>query len=109
MRIVTPSFLDPLQQAKVPLINLHPSLHGDLIGADCIERAWTEFEEGKRKSTGVMVHFVIRDVDMGAPILQKEVEMSGCGTVEELRERIRGAEHRLIVEGTRKVLEGSRS
>lgn len=106
MRIVTPSFLDPLQSAGVPIINLHPSLHGDLIGAGCIERAWREFEEGKRAKTGVMVHFVIRDVDMGAPILEREVQVQGCGTLGELEERIHGVEHGVIVEGTRKVLGG---
>lgn len=106
MRIVTPSFLDPLQHARIPLINLHPSLHGDLIGANCIERAREEFEQGKRSKTGVMVHYVIKDVDMGAPILQKEVDMKGCRNLEELQERIHKTEHELIVQGTAKVLQG---
>jgi len=109
MRIVTTSFLDPLQKAALPIINLHPSLHGDLIGANCIERAWDEFNAGKRKETGVMVHFVIKDVDMGEPILQKEVDMTGCKTLEELQDRIHRTEHGLIVDGTRLVLERGRA
>lgn len=104
MRIVTPSFLDPLQHANVPIINLHPALHGDLVGAGCIERAWAEFEAGTRTATGVMVHYVIRDVDMGKPIVQREVGMAGCATLGELRERIHETEHVVIVEGTAKVL-----
>ena len=107
MRIVTPSFLGPLQSAKIPIINLHPSLHGDLIGAGCIERAWQEFEEGRRMKTGVMVHYVIADVDMGAPILQREVDMEGCESLGELQGRIHGAEHGIIVDGTAKVLESA--
>lgn len=105
MRIVSPSFLNPLQAAGVPIINLHPALHGDLVGAGCIERAWEEFEQGKRKKTGVMIHYVIAEVDMGEPICQREVDMEGCQSVKELQDRIHGVEHGLIVEGTRKVVE----
>lgn len=105
MRIVTPSFLDPLIAASTPIINLHPSLHGDLIGADCIRRAWEEFKEGKRTKTGIMVHYVIKEVDMGKAIVQQEVGIEGCQTLEELEGRMHGTEHGLIVEGTRRVLE----
>lgn len=104
MRIVTSSFLTPLQDTKLPIINLHPSLHGDLVGADCIRRAWDEFQAGKRTKTGVMVHYVIAEVDMGELIVQQEVEIEGCGSLEELQGRMHGAEHGLIVEGTRRVL-----
>lgn len=105
MRILTPSFLIPLQSAKLPIINLHPALHGDLVGANCIEMAWKEFEAGKRKNTGVMIHYVIAEVDMGAPICQAEVDIEGCGSLGELQERIHGVEHGLIVEGARRVVE----
>lgn len=105
MRILTPSFLDPLARAKVPIINLHPSLHGDLVGAGCIERAWEEFRKGERRKTGIMIHYVIAEVDLGEPIVQREVEMEGCGTVEELQKRIHEEEHLLIVEGCRVAIE----
>lgn len=105
MRIVTPFFLEPLQAAQIPIINLHPALHGDLVGAHCIERAWEEFKAGKRTKTGIMIHYVIAEVDMGEPIVQQEVSIEGCETVEHLQERIHEAEHKLIVEGVRRVLE----
>ena len=107
MRILTTHFLDPLATSTppIPIINLHPSLHGDLIGANCIQQAWEELQAGKRKKTGVMVHFVIRDVDMGRPVLEREVQMEGCGTLEELEGRVHEVEHGAIVEGVRKVLE----
>lgn len=105
MRIVTPSLLRPLQEGKVAIINVHPSLHGDLIGAHCIERAWEEFQAGKRKSTGIMIHHVIAEVDLGEPIVQEEVSMEGCQNLESLQERMHVVEHRLIVEGTLKVLD----
>ncbi|KAK3700130.1 Bifunctional purine biosynthetic protein ADE5,7 [Vermiconidia calcicola] len=105
MRILTTSFLEPVKAANIPIINLHPSLHGDLIGANCIQRAWDEFQAGKRTKTGVMVHYVIAEVDMGEAVVQQEVDMEGCGNLEELNERIHACEHGLIVEGTRRVLE----
>lgn len=105
MRIVSDSFLQPLQERKVPIINLHPSLHGDLVGAHCIERAWAEFEAGTRKKTGIMIHYVISEVDKGEMIVQQGVDIEGCKTLGDLQERIHSAEHRLIVEGTRRVLE----
>ena len=108
MRILTPSFLGPLTTSTTPIINLHPSLHGDLVGAGAIKRAWEEFQAGKRVKTGVMVHFVITEVDMGDAIVQQEVEMEGCASLEELEGRIHGTEHGLIVEGTRRVLEKER-
>lgn len=99
MRILTEKFLEPLEKAGVRIINLHPALHGDLVGAGCIERAWEEFEQGKRTNTGVMVHYVIAAVDKGEPICQREVDMAGCKSLEELQERIHKVEHGLIVEG----------
>lgn len=105
MRILTGAFLEPLEKAGVKIINLHPSLHGDLVGAGCIDRAWKEFEEGKRTKTGVMVHYVIAAVDEGEPICQSEVDMAGCQSLEELEERIHKVEHGLIVQGAKKVAE----
>jgi phosphoribosylglycinamide formyltransferase len=106
MRILTNAFLVPLEKAGVKIINLHPALHGDLVGAGCIERAWKEFEDGKRTKTGVMVHYVIAAVDEGEPICQKEVDMAGCQSLAELEERIHTVEHGLIVEGAKQVAEG---
>jgi len=76
-----------------------------LVGAGCIERAWAEFEAKKRVQTGIMIHYVIAEVDLGEPVVSEVVEMEGCATLGELQERIHRAEHGLIVEGTRRVVE----
>ena len=67
-----------------------------------IERAFEEFKAGRLKRTGIMAHYVIDEVDRGAPILIKEIEWRGEG-LEELKERIHVHEHELIVKATAKV------
>ena len=106
MRILSTAFLDPVAKIGTPIINLHPSLHGDLVGADCIEVAWEQFEAGKRQKTGIMIHYVIAAVDMGEPIVQEEISMEGCQTLTELKDRIHEVEHGLIVKGTAVVIHG---
>lgn len=105
MRILSTAFLDPVKSSNTPIINLHPSLHGDLIGAGCIKRAWEEYEAGKRTKTGIMIHYVIAEVDVGEPIVQEEISIEGCKSLKELEERIHEHEHGLIVKGTRTAIE----
>ena len=52
-----------------------------------------------------MAHYVIREVDRGAPILVEEIEWKGEG-LEELKERIHSHEHQLIVNAAAKVVDG---
>lgn len=40
---------------------------------NAIERAHAAWQEGKLDKTGVMIHNVISEVDMGAPILVREI------------------------------------
>ena len=46
-----------------------------------------------------MIHYVVRDVDRGQPIVVREVEMREGETLEGLEERIHVVEHELIVKG----------
>ena len=65
MHILAPSFLEPLKDARVPVINLHPAIYGEYDGADSIRRAYDDFQqremdgmllEGRNYTrTGVMV------------------------------------------------------
>ncbi|KAH0543522.1 hypothetical protein FGG08_002190 [Glutinoglossum americanum] len=100
MHILTTSFLSPLSSAKVPVINLHPALTREFDGTNAIARAHAAFQEGRIKRTGIMIHYVVRDVDRGEPIVVKEVEMREGEGLEGLEERIHVAEHELIVKGT---------
>jgi len=104
MHILAPAFLGPIKGAGIPIINLHPALPGAFNGAHAIERAWNAFQEGKIKKTGVMIHYVIEEVDEGEPIVVKEIEMYKDESLEALEERIHKVEHQAIVEGANMAL-----
>jgi formyltetrahydrofolate-dependent phosphoribosylglycinamide formyltransferase len=119
MHIVSPVFLAAMGHAgdgrskapawaparPVPIINLHPALPGAFDGAQAIERAFAAFQRGDIRSTGVMVHEVVAEVDRGSPVLVREVPIERDDTLASLEEKIHVLEHRLIVEGTRAMLD----
>ena len=106
MHIVTPSFLTPIAEAGIKIINLHPALPGEFAGANAIGRAWEAGQKEGLKRTGVMIHEVIAEVDAGEPIITQEVEIKQGESEDELETRMHAVEHKLIVEGTRRTLEG---
>ncbi len=89
MRVLTPVFLERFPA----VINVHPSLLPEFRGLDAIRRA---LEEGVER-TGVTVHFMVEEVDAGPVIRQEAVPVRPGDTEEELRERLRPVEHRLLV------------
>lgn len=105
MHILAPAFLAPVKAAGIPIINLHPALPGAFNGAHAIERAWNAFREGKIEKTGVMIHYVIEEVDEGQPIVVKEIDIQPNESLESLESRIHEIEHEAIVEGTNIALE----
>ncbi|KAI5805383.1 formyl transferase-domain-containing protein [Peziza echinospora] len=105
MHILSPAFLVPLEQNNIIIINLHPALPGQFDGANAIERSYQAWKNGEIKKTGVMIHYVIQDVDRGEPILVREVEFKEGEGLEELEGRIHAVEHEAIVEGTVLALE----
>lgn len=106
MHILSPPFLAPLVASNVPVINLHPALPGAYDGANAIQRAYEDFVAGRSKGpTGVMVHYVVAEVDRGQPILVREVHFKEGETLEALEARIHDVEHGIIVEGTKKASE----
>jgi phosphoribosylglycinamide formyltransferase len=100
MHILGPMFLSPMKAAGIPIINLHPALPGAFNGAHAIERAWKAFQDGEIEKTGVMIHYVIEEVDEGQPIVVREITMIRGESLEELETRIHQVEHQAIVQGT---------
>lgn len=104
--ILGPKFLKKLN--AIPIINLHPALPGQFDGtARAIEMAWNKCQKSdKPLVAGCMVHYVIEEVDKGAPLVVKELEITPHGeTLEEYEQRVHQAEHVAIVQGTIKALE----
>lgn len=99
MSILTEAFLDAFPDR---VVNLHPSLLPSFPGMHSIEDAlaW-----GVRY-TGVTVHFAEAEVDAGPPVLQEPVPVVYGDSIETLRERVRGAEHRMLCEAVRLFSQG---
>lgn len=70
-----------------------------------IERAYDEFKAGRLTRTGIMAHYVIDEVDRGAPILVEEIPWEG-EELKEFKEKMHVREHDLIVKATAKVAQG---
>ena len=102
MRILTNAFLGWFPDE---VINLHPALPGELPGTRAVERAWHEALAGERTRTGVMVHRVPDEgVDTGPVIAFVEVPINLDDTFESLQARIHAAEHRLLVEAIKTLI-----
>ncbi|PGH28848.1 phosphoribosylglycinamide formyltransferase [[Emmonsia] crescens] len=101
MHVLSPAFLDPVKDTDIKVINLHPALPGEFTGANAIERAHAAWLEGKIDRTGVMIHDVIAEVDLGVPILVKEIPfIKGVDEdISALKQRIHKVEWKAVVEG----------
>jgi phosphoribosylglycinamide formyltransferase-1 len=84
------------------IVNIHPSLLPAFPGLDAQRQA---IEYGV-KISGCTVHFVDDDLDHGAIILQKTVEVTDEDTAETLSARILEQEHALYVEALKHIAEG---
>jgi phosphoribosylglycinamide formyltransferase 1 len=84
------------------IVNIHPSLLPAFPGLGAQAQA---IEYGVRLS-GCTVHFVDAELDHGAIILQKPVEVSDTDTAETLSAKILEHEHELYIEAVKLIAEG---
>ena len=101
MRILSMEFLSwfPGQ-----VVNLHPSLPGDIVGVGAIEKAYAEFQSGIRDHSGVMVHFVPDEgVDSGPVLASARVEIAHDDTLVTFEEKMHRLEHKLLIEVLREL------
>ena len=59
------------------IINIHPALPNSYKGMNCIQKTFEGFKKGEVEQGGVMVHWVIPDVDAGEVISQYIVQLKG--------------------------------
>lgn len=98
MRLLSPEFVDAFPNK---IINIHPSLLPAFPGLDAQRQA---IEYGT-KLTGCTIHFVDKELDHGAIILQKAVKVEEDDTAETLSARILEHEHELYVEAVKLIAE----
>ena len=102
MRVLSNSFLS---QFPNQVINIHPALPGQLPGVHAIERAFTEFTQGARYHTGVMIHFVPDEgVDNGPVIAQQTVPIHVADTLSSLEARVHATEHALVIDALQQLI-----
>lgn len=79
---------------------------GKYDGAGAIERAYQDFQAGQLENnrTGIMIHYVIAQVDRGEPIMTKEIDCIKGESLEDLEQRIHSHEHELLVAATAEVV-----
>jgi phosphoribosylglycinamide formyltransferase-1 len=99
MRLLSPWFVKQFPQR---ILNIHPSLLPAFPGLEAQEQA---FAYGV-KVVGCTVHFVDEELDHGAIIVQKAVEVLETDDEHTLAARILEQEHRAYTEAINLVLEG---
>lgn len=99
MRLLSPQFVE---EFRGKIINIHPSLLPSFKGLDAQRQA---IEYGVKVS-GCTVHFVDENLDNGAIIAQKVVEVSDFDTLESLSAKILIEEHKLYVETVKNIVRG---
>ncbi len=99
MRLLSPWFV---QQFPHKILNIHPSLLPAFPGLEAQEQA---FAYGVKVS-GCTVHFVDEELDHGAIIVQKAVQVMDGDDEHTLAERILEQEHVAYTEAIRIVLAG---
>ena len=101
MRILMPAFLNAFPER---VINLHPALPGQFDGTHAIERAYNAFQRGEITHSGCMVHLAIPQVDAGPVIEQAIVPILADDSLEDFKERMHSAEHKIILSATQKMV-----
>lgn len=104
MHILSSAALRPLRKVNIGIINLHPALPGMFDGAQAIERQWEAFQSGEIDHGGLMIHWVIEQVDRGEPLVVKTIDMKNYKSIEQYEQEVHDQEHIAIVEGTIKAL-----
>ncbi len=101
MHVLSLAFLDRFPHR---VINLHSALPGQFAGTHAIERAYDAFQRGYITHTGVMVHWVVPEVDAGQTVVMEAVPIHETDDLPDLESRIHAVEHRMIVEAIQQVI-----
>jgi len=102
LRLLTSAFLERFSER---VINLHPALPGTFPGLHAIERAYSAFQLGEIKGSGVMVHLVPDEgVDSGPVLATQEISFQVGETLEQFEARVHEVEHELLIETLKNLI-----
>ena len=96
MQLLTSSFLERFPGR---VVNVHPAPLPDFPGAHPLE----DLLAAGASEAAATVHYVDGGIDTGAVIASEPVPVLAGDTVETLRERVHGVEHRLLPEVVRQL------
>lgn len=97
-------FIDKCSSNNIMIYNLHPALHNDLIGLNCIQKAYDEYLEGKRLITGCIIHNLIAEVDKGMLISSKSLNIHDCLSYKDYIMKMDIIEKRVVLDGLIKII-----
>jgi formyltetrahydrofolate-dependent phosphoribosylglycinamide formyltransferase len=86
------------------VINLHPALPGAFPGLNAVERTFEAYQKGEVAHGGVMIHYVVPEVDAGPVIAEAVVPITLEDSLETFTARLHGVEHKLIVTAVMSVV-----
>ena len=102
MRILSPPFVERYRNR---IVNIHPADTASYQGAHGYEWAF----ENRLETTKISVHLVDEGVDTGTVLAQRDVDLRGAETLEEIRTRGLKVEHALFSEVLKKLFTGELS
>jgi len=97
MRILSSTFI---KKAKIPIMNIHPSLLPKFKGLNTHERAI----KSKQKFSGCTVHYVSEKLDSGKIILQKKVKILKKDNPKSLASKVLKQEHKTYSEALNLII-----
>ncbi|NJN98419.1 MAG: phosphoribosylglycinamide formyltransferase [Anaerolineales bacterium] len=100
MHVLSAAFLERFPQR---VLNLHPALPGCFPGTQAIERAYAAFQRGEIDHTGIMIHWVVPEVDAGPVVATGKVPIDPADSLSSLESRVHATEHNLLIEAIRRV------
>lgn len=101
MLLITPFFINKFNNK---IINLHPALPGQFPGTNAIQKAFISYQNKDIEHTGVMIHYVIEEVDAGEVIDQMNVKIDPNDTLETLTKRVQYHEKIVLINALKKIL-----
>jgi len=104
MHILSAEFI--AQFPKNTLVNLHPALPGEFPGRDAVAEAYNYYKNNPCKNmySGVMVHYVIPEIDAGEVIDKLRFPIYETDTLETLRYRVFHSEKVVLLSALRKII-----